>query len=105
MSRFLFAIPLLALVAGGAWADDYPTRVIPMVVPQTAGGNTDTLARIFAPAMSKILGQDIIVENRPGAGNTIGIQYVGESEPDGYTLGIGSNSSLTLAPITQDDLG
>jgi tripartite-type tricarboxylate transporter receptor subunit TctC len=101
--KLALMVPLLALAAGNASAQDYPTRPITFVVPQTAGGNTDTLTRIFAPAMAKILGQEIIVENRPGAGAVIGTQYVADSKPDGYTLCTGSNS-YTLAPLTQPDI-
>jgi len=104
MKRLAILVPVVALMAGTALAQDYPSRAITIVVPQTAGGNTDTLARIFAPALSKVLGQEVIIENRPGAGNVVGTQFVAESEPDGYTLGMGSNSSLTLAPLTKPDL-
>jgi tripartite-type tricarboxylate transporter receptor subunit TctC len=104
MRMLRLALPLVALAAGPAVAQDYPTRTITLIVPQTAGGNTDTLARIFAPAMSKILGQEIVIENKPGAGNVIGTQAVKEAPADGYTLGVGSNSSLTLAPLTKNDL-
>ena len=94
-----------ALVAGSAWAqDDYPNRTITLIVPQTPGGATDTVSRILADAMSKELGQEIVVENKPGAGNTIGTQAVVESEPDGYTLGVGSQSSLAIAPLTRPNL-
>ena len=104
MRKLAIVLPMLALAVGSASAQDYPNRAITLIVPQTAGGNTDTLARIFAPAMSKLLGQEIVVENRPGAGNIVGTQIVAESAPDGYTLGMGSNSSLTLAPLTKPDL-
>jgi tripartite-type tricarboxylate transporter receptor subunit TctC len=105
LSILIAALSAAAIAAGTASAQDYPSRTITLIVPQTAGGTTDTLARIFAPAMAKELGQEIVVENRPGAGNTIGIQLVAEAEPDGYTLGVGSASSLSLAPLTQPDLG
>ena len=104
MKKLAFVLPILALATGSAWAQDYPTRTITLVVPQTAGGTTDTLARIFATAMSKELGQEIIIENRPGAGNTIGMAAVAEAEPDGYFLGVGSQSSQAIAPLTQKDL-
>jgi tripartite-type tricarboxylate transporter receptor subunit TctC len=104
MKKLALALPILALATGIAWAQDYPNREITLIVPQTPGGTTDTLARIFAPAMSKELGQEIIVENRPGAGNTIGMTMVAEAEPDGYTLGVGSQSSMAIAPLTQKDL-
>jgi tripartite-type tricarboxylate transporter receptor subunit TctC len=106
MRNLAIVLPVLALAmaAPAAAQDAYPSRTITLIVPQTAGGNTDTLARIFAPAMSKILGQEIVIDKRPGAGNVIGTQIVAEAAPDGYTLGVGSNSSLTLAPITKPDL-
>jgi tripartite-type tricarboxylate transporter receptor subunit TctC len=103
---FAFAafVSAAALLSGAAVAQDYPTRTITFIVPQAPGGNTDTLARIFAPAMAKILGKEIVVENRPGAGHAIGLQIVKESAPDGYTLGLGAQSGLTLAPLTKSDL-
>jgi tripartite-type tricarboxylate transporter receptor subunit TctC len=104
MKKLALVLPILALTAGSGWAQDYPTREITLIVPQTPGGTTDTLARIFATAMSKELGQEMIVENRPGAGNTIGMTLVAEAEPDGYTLGVGSQSSMAIAPLTQKDL-
>jgi len=104
MKKLALALSILTLAAGSAWAQDYPTQTITLVVPQTPGGTTDTLARIFATAMSKELGQEVIVENRPGAGNTIGMTAVAEAKPDGYFLGMGSQSSLAIAPLTQKNL-
>jgi len=104
MKKLALVLPILALTTGSAWPQDYPNREITLIVPQTPGGTTDTLARIFAAAMSKELGQEIIVENRPGAGNTIGMTLVSEAEPDGYTLGVGSQSSMAIAPLTQKNL-
>jgi tripartite-type tricarboxylate transporter receptor subunit TctC len=104
MKKLSLVLPILALAVGSAWAQDYPNSEITLIVPQTPGGTTDTLARIFAPAMAKELGQEVIVENLPGAGNTIGMTKVSEAEPDGYTLGVGSQSSLAIAPLTQKNL-
>jgi tripartite-type tricarboxylate transporter receptor subunit TctC len=104
MKKLALVLPILALAMGNAWAQDYPNREITLIVLQTPGGTTDTLARIFAAGMSKQLGQEIIVENRPGAGNTIGMTLVSEAEPDGYTLGVGSQSSMAIAPLTQKNL-
>lgn len=74
-----------------AWAqDDYPSRPISMVVPFPAGGTTDILARVVANALSAQLGQNVIVENRGGAGGNIGTAAVAQSEPDGYTLVMGT---------------
>jgi tripartite-type tricarboxylate transporter receptor subunit TctC len=104
MKKLALVLPILALAAGSAWAQDYPTREITLIVPQNPGGTNDTVSRIFANAMSKELGREIIVENRPGAGATIGMALVAEAEPDGYTLGVGTASSLAIAPLTQKDL-
>jgi tripartite-type tricarboxylate transporter receptor subunit TctC len=80
-------------------AQDYPSRPITIVVPFSAGGPTDTVTRLVAEAMSKDLGQQIVVENVGGAGGTLGAGRVAEAEPDGYTLllaHIGMATSATL---------
>ena len=82
-----------------AWAQDYPARQITMVVPFSAGGPTDTVARLVAERMSGDLGQQIVVENVGGAGGTLGAGQVAKAEPDGYTLllhHIGMATSATL---------
>jgi tripartite-type tricarboxylate transporter receptor subunit TctC len=104
MKKLALVLPILALAAGSGWAQDYPNREITLIVPQNPGGTNDTVSRIFANAIAKQLGQEIIVENRPGAGATIGMALVAESEPDGYTLGVGTASSLAIAPLTRKDL-
>jgi len=98
------ALPALALMTGVAVAQDYPTRPITLIVPQTAGGTNDTVARIFAPAMGKILGKEVVIDNKPGGGNIIGTQLTAEAAPDGYTIGMASQSGLSLAPLTKPDL-
>jgi tripartite-type tricarboxylate transporter receptor subunit TctC len=75
--------------ATGSLADDYPSRPITMVVPLSAGGSTDVIARVMAPGMSKVLGQTIVVENMGGAGGTIAGARVAHATPDGYTFAIG----------------
>ncbi|WP_028032582.1 tripartite tricarboxylate transporter substrate-binding protein [Chelativorans sp. J32] len=88
-----FAMPL------GASAQTYPDRAITIVVPFSAGGPTDTVTRLVAEAMSKDLGQQVLVENVGGAGGTLGAARVAEAEPDGYTLllhHIGMATSATL---------
>jgi len=87
-------ILLAALVAGGALlggagaasALDYPTRPVHWIVPYTPGGTTDITARLIGDALGRRLGQQFIVENRPGAGNNIGTEAVARAEPDGYTV-------------------
>jgi tripartite-type tricarboxylate transporter receptor subunit TctC len=76
----------LIVALGSAVAQDYPTRPINIIVPAAAGGPTDTISRITAQAMSKVLGQQITIENAGGAGGTIGTGRVVRAEPDGYTL-------------------
>jgi tripartite-type tricarboxylate transporter receptor subunit TctC len=73
----------LALAAS---AQDYPTRTVTMIVPYAAGGPTDTVARVLAQAMTKPIGQTVVVENRPSAGGILGGQVVKNAKPDGYTI-------------------
>ena len=80
------AVALVSACASAAWAQAYPTKPVTMVVPFTAGGPTDTVARSLAQGMSKPLGQTVIVENTGGAGGTIGATRVKNAAPDGYTV-------------------
>src|SRR5690606_3507568 len=80
---------------GSATAAQYTTKMVKLIVPFAAGGNTDNLARIFADGRSAKWGQTVIVENKPGAGATIGASHVARSEPDGYTLLLGSVGMAT----------
>jgi len=80
------ALIVLAAAAVGAAAQDYPTRPVTILVPQAPGGASDTLARIVAQKLSETWGQSVVVENRPGAGGNIGMEYVAKSSADGYTL-------------------
>ncbi|QFU17236.1 Bug family tripartite tricarboxylate transporter substrate binding protein [Microvirga thermotolerans] len=82
-----------ALVASPALAQDFPTRVIKMVVPYPAGGPTDVIARIVAEEMGKDLGQNVIVENLAGASGAVGTRAVARAEPDGYTIVFGNNQT------------
>jgi tripartite-type tricarboxylate transporter receptor subunit TctC len=85
LKRILLAGAALSL-ALAASAQQYPTRTITMVVPYAAGGPTDTVARVLAQAMTKPLGQTVIVENRPSAGGVLGPEVVKNAKPDGYTI-------------------
>jgi tripartite-type tricarboxylate transporter receptor subunit TctC len=82
-----------------AIAQDYPNRVIRLIVPFPPGGPTDVIARIMAKSTSPVLGQTIVVENRPGgAAGTVGTRVVVSADPDGYTLLLSITGSLTIAP-------
>src|SRR5215216_5776196 len=85
--------------AGDARADDFPNRYVTIVGPFQAGGPSDTVARLIAGPMSKVLGQQVIVENVTGAGGTIGTNRVAKAAPDGYVLGI--SGSGTHAAVEQ----
>ena len=84
--RHLMAAAALLLALGPAEAQDYPTKPITIIVPAAAGGPTDTISRITAQAISKLLGQTVTIENVGGAGGTIGTTRAVRAEPDGYTL-------------------
>jgi tripartite-type tricarboxylate transporter receptor subunit TctC len=91
-ASFLFALAalLLAAFSAGPASAGYPDRVVKVVVPFAPGGGTDVIARTLAQEMAKDLGASVIVENKPGAGTIIGTQAVAASEPDGYTLLMGT---------------
>jgi tripartite-type tricarboxylate transporter receptor subunit TctC len=97
----LATIAVLALVAATAalgQTEDYPNRPIKMIVGFAAGGGTDVVARIMAQKMSEILRQTMVVENRTGASGMIAAQDVAKADPDGYTLMMGSQTTLAVAP-------
>ncbi len=79
-------LPLALFVAGAAGAADYPTRPVKFVVPYAPAGTTDVLARIVAQWLTEHMGQSFVIENKPGAGNNIGTEFVANAPPDGYTM-------------------
>src|SRR4051812_30608803 len=87
------ALPLSAL--SQAWPSAKPIRLI---VPFAPGGNVDITARTIAPGLGELIGQTVVVENRTGAGGVLGADLVAKAAPDGYTLLMGSNSTVSVAP-------
>ena len=96
--KTLAAVTASCAVVAGAWAQSYPTRSIRLVVPFSAGGSTDLIARITAEQMRKDLGQVVVVENVGGAAGALGTMQVMNAAPDGYTLLIGTVSTMIVYP-------
>jgi tripartite-type tricarboxylate transporter receptor subunit TctC len=95
------AISLSIVAAGDAGAQAsaaYPTKPIRVFIGFAPGGPADICARVIAPKLSELLGQSVVIENRGGAGGTIGMDMVAKAAPDGYTLGLGSSGNLVVAP-------
>ncbi|MEO9901474.1 tripartite tricarboxylate transporter substrate binding protein [Nisaea sp.] len=94
---------LALMSAGTVMAQEFPNKPVTLVVGFPPGGSTDVVARILAENMTKTLGQPVLVENRPGAGGTVGISHVARSAPDGYTLGVsGVGASILIAALGRD---
>ena len=103
MKRYLLST-LLALsslsLSGGVWAQAYPVKPVRLIVPFPAGGATDILARTISQKAAEKLGQAIVIDNRPGAGGTIGSDLVAKAPADGYTLLIATGSTHSIGPLT-----
>jgi tripartite-type tricarboxylate transporter receptor subunit TctC len=94
----------LMVAMGGVAADRFPSRVITLVLPQPAGGAVDITARALALGLSNKLGQQVIVESRPGANGSLAAEFVARAEPDGYTLFMAVDSQLTVNPHLYSNL-
>ena len=97
--KALFAAGLAAASIGAAWAQAYPSRTVTLIVPFAAGGPTDVVARTLGAAMSKTLGQTVVIENKLGAGGTIAANFVAKAAPDGYTVFIHHNGMATATGL------
>ena len=86
------------LMAAAAGAQDFPTRPVRVIVPLAAGGPVDTVTRIVAAGLTERLQQQIVVDNRPGAGGSVGADMVARATPDGYTLLMAANGTLAVSP-------
>ena len=102
---FGLIVVLLCFFSLPASAQDYPNRPITLIVPYAAGGGNDAMARVAADKMSKTLGQQIVIENRGGAGGTIATRQIAKADPDGYTLGIGGTGTLAIGPTLYGNVG
>lgn len=96
--RVVLGAPLVMAFAGHARAADYPERPIRLVVPFAPGGNADLTGRIFGEALTKRLGQQVVIDNRGGAGGAIGAEQVAKSTPDGYSIVLGSTGTFLVSP-------
>ena len=104
MRRFVLVISAL-LIAAPAFAQSYPERPVRIIVPTPAGGPVDVMARLLAGALPASLGQNVFVENKPGAGNTLGSRLAAEAAPDGYTLMVSAASGLIMSPMIYSTAG
>ncbi|GFN26296.1 exported protein [Achromobacter denitrificans] len=98
------SLALAAGLSGGAQAQDYPSRPVTTIVPFAAGGASDLLARQLGKQLSTKLGQAFVIENRAGAGGTVGARLAARAAPDGYTLVMGTNASHAIATTTHRNL-
>jgi tripartite-type tricarboxylate transporter receptor subunit TctC len=96
------SLSISPLVCSGA--DAYPSRPIHVVVPAPAGGGSDVNARVLGEALSRSMGQPIVVENRPGAGGNIAADLVAKAKPDGYTLLLGHTGISSISPWVYPNL-
>jgi tripartite-type tricarboxylate transporter receptor subunit TctC len=103
--RRVFALVIALLSAAPAFAQSYPDRPIRIIVPTPAGGPVDVMARLIAGALPVSLGQNVFVENKPGAGNTLGSRLAAEAAPDGYTLMVSAASGLIMSPMIYSTAG
>lgn len=98
-SAVIIVLSILSLAAAGvAGAQAYPSRPIRLIVPQAPGSSSDTIARIVALEMARIVGQQVVVDNRPGGALTIGMEIVARATPDGYTIGYAPVGALAIGP-------
>jgi tripartite-type tricarboxylate transporter receptor subunit TctC len=108
LARRTFLYGVAAMVAApsrGAFAQAFPNRTIKIIVPTPAGGPVDTVARLIANALPTILGQPVVIENRAGAGNTLGSKAAAIADPDGYTLSFTAASGLIMSPMLYKNAG
>jgi tripartite-type tricarboxylate transporter receptor subunit TctC len=104
MRRIVVAAAAL-LLAAPAFAQSYPDRPVRIIVPTPAGRPVDVMARLIAAGLPATLGQSVFVENKPGAGNTLGSRQAASADPDGYTLMVSAASGLIMSPMIYKNAG
>jgi len=105
MIRRLVLTAFALLLATPVFAQAYPDRPVRIIVPTPAGGPVDVMARLVASALPAALGQNVFIENKPGAGNTLGSRLAAEAAPDGYTLMVSAASGLIMSPMIYKTAG
>src|SRR2546423_14461771 len=96
-------LSLLLLIAGNALAQSWPTKPLRVIVTFSPGGSSDIVARLIAIPLQTELGQTVIIDNKPGAGGTIGALEAARAAPDGYTLLLSNSSPISISPAMQDE--
>ncbi len=99
-ARIFWMLIACACLTGTALAQKYPNRAIRVIVPQQPGDPCDTFARLLGPYMTKNFGQQLVVDNRPGAGGMIGLELAANAPADGYTIACGQGGNLSVIPHT-----
>ena len=96
--KVIFLISVSLMIAGAAYAQDYPTKPVRMIVPFAPGGASDVVARILTPGLVKELGQQVLVDNRAGASGNIGVEVAARAPADGYTILLGNIGTMAINP-------
>ena len=104
VARFAWALIACACLTNAALAQNYPARSIRFIVPQLPGDTCDTLARLLGQKMGERLGQQLVVDNRPGAGGTIGLAVTAQAQADGYTIACGQGGNMSVIPHTMKNM-
>jgi tripartite-type tricarboxylate transporter receptor subunit TctC len=101
MRRFTIALIALAAAShcGSASPQTYPAKAIRVLIPASPGDSCDVLSRLVAPKVSERLGQQLVVDNRPGAGGQLGLQLLTQAPPDGYTIACGQGGNMVIVPL------
>jgi tripartite-type tricarboxylate transporter receptor subunit TctC len=95
--------PMLLFCTSNSWAQPYPNKLIRIVIPYAAGGTTDAMARVMQEPLQKILGQTVLIDNKPGASGILAAREVIRAQPDGYTLFFVNNGNLAVTPFVAKD--